>query len=841
MVRRIKKGIVGVTDWFLYTVLSAKQKEFLAGFLSKKQKEKMKRIIKPGKKQAQMRHVEQVKFKLYNLGFIDRGLEELEELRVRDNQPHLKRLAAWELALWHANQYTKENAEKCITYLPDVTHGVSDTSILRRAAILQAESLQILGETDKARDIIEKALALKEHADLYLAMASLEQDIDQRINWINKAFSFTNEDKIALDQTDSVVDAYDRLYVPKQTHQQPGQNERAKVTVIIPVYNAENVIHTSLTSIQKQTWANLEILVVDDFSTDNTYDIAREYAQTDSRINVLQTAANSGAYTARNTALKVATGDFVTINDADDWSHPNKIKTQAQHLIDHDKVMGNFSQQARAMNDLTFYRRGKPGQYIFPNMSSLMFRRVPVMEKLGYWDSVRFAGDSEFLKRVKLVFGEKNVPAINGAPLSFQRQSADSLTGDSAFGFPGFFMGVRKEYAEAHEYFHDTHPDQLKYDFPMIERPFPIPEPMLPQREPKAASRHFDVVMASEFRLLGGTNMSNIEEIKAQKKMGLKTGLVQLNRYNIKAKRETNPNVRDLIDGDSVQMLVYGEKITCDVLIIRHPPILKDWQKYVPDIDAGCVRVIANQTPKKEYSETGETLYHLEEVDKRVKEYFHKTPVWHPIGPLIRDILLKEHADELTKIHLDEDDWINIIDVSEWRRSSRPKNNVIKIGRHSRDQYVKWPISKEELLNVYPDDPEYEIHVLGGATVPEKLLGSLPDNWRVQQFGDIHPRDFLRDMDVFIYYTHPELIEAFGRVIFEAMAAGVPVIIPPNYETLFQDAAIYAEPDEVKDKIKQLMHDDDYYQAQVDKALAYVEEHFGYSKHASRLEACLHG
>src|SRR5699024_7775118 len=133
-----------------------------------------------------------------------------------------------------------------------------------------------------------------------------------------------------------------------------------------------------------------------------------------------------------------------------------------------------------------------------------------------------------------------------------------------------------------HEYYHHTHPDKLKYDFPMGERPFPIPEPMWPVRADKnAGKRHFDVVMVSEFRLLGGTNMSNMEEIKAQKQMGLKTGLVQLNRYDIKAKREINPSVRELIDGDRVQMLVYGEEITCYMLIIRHPPVLEHWQKYV--------------------------------------------------------------------------------------------------------------------------------------------------------------------------------------------------------------------------------------------------------------------
>src|SRR5699024_11517758 len=139
-------------------------------------------------------------------------------------------------------------------------------------------------------------------------------------------------------------------------------NKDTKFNMILQEKNAVFINDTSHTSIQNQTCTNLEILIVDDCSTDNTYKMAQKYADTDDRIQVLQTETNSGAYTARNTALKIATGDFVTINEADDSSQPNKIRTQAQHLINHTKLMGNFSQQARAMTDLPFYRRGKPGE-----------------------------------------------------------------------------------------------------------------------------------------------------------------------------------------------------------------------------------------------------------------------------------------------------------------------------------------------------------------------------------------------------------------------------------------------------------------------------------------------
>ena len=140
------------------------------------------------------------------------------------------------------------------------------------------------------------------------------------------------------------------------------------------------------------------------------------------------------------------------------------------------------------------------------------------------------------------------------------------------------------------------------------------------------------------------------------------------------------------------------------------------------------------------------------------------------------------------------------------------------------------------MLAIYPDSDGYEVHILGGAETPKKVLGRLPSNWHVLEFGEMHPKDFLSTLDVFVYFTHADLVEAFGRVIIEAMAVGVPVIVPYSYQELFREAAIYANPFEVKEKINQLMSDDDYYEAQVNRAYEYVEQHFGYSTHLSRLK-----
>ncbi len=792
-------------------------------------------IIDPSiKKKKAKRQIKKLKYNLNELGFEKKALFDLERIFQTTDNRYLKKLAAWELALWHANKYSKEGAIRSLFYLSEAKRKTKDKDFLRKIAIMEAECHLLLNQIEEGKDVIRKALMNGEHADLYLAAANLESTIEEKLKWINRSLDLYGMEHIAMKQGNkgTLYDGLTTYIKEKKAKKIP------KVSIIIPVYNDEKGIVTAMKSVLKQTWTNLEVLVVDDCSTDNTVNVVEDFAQKDSRVKLLSTGTNSGAYVARNTALQMAVGEFVTINDADDWSHPEKIEAQATHLLENAEIIANTSQQARLTDDFMFYRRGKAGQYIFANMSSLMFRREEVMERLGYWDSVRFGADGEFKKRLKKAFGDDCVVDLSSGPYSFQRQSSHSLTGNAVFGYHGYFTGARKEYLESYLH-HQKNAANLYYPFPMEKRLFPAPEPMLPNREEKSnGKRHFDVVIASDFRLLGGTNMSNIEEIKAQKKLGLRTGLIQMSRYDFHSEKQMNPGVRELVDGENVQVLVYGEKITCDVLIVRHPPILQEWQKYLPKIETRRVCVIVNQPPKREYSQKGRVLYDIKRCANHLKGYVGTKGKWYPIGPLIRETLLKEHMKDLKSIKLASDDWVNIIHVDEWKRASYQKGDKIRIGRHSRDQYVKWPDNKNDLLSLYPDSPEYEIHVLGGAESPKKILGDLPSNWRVYEFGELTPKDFLANLDVFVYYTYPDWVEAFGRVIFEAMAVGVPVILPPSYEKLFGEAAIYASANEVLDKINDLMTDEKAYQAQVEKAFAYVEENFGYTKHAQRLEDC---
>ena len=93
------------------------------------------------------------------------------------------------------------------------------------------------------------------------------------------------------------------------------------VSVIIPAYNEENYLCECIESAQHQTLQNIEIICVDDGSTDNTLKILNQYAQKDTRIKVIH-QKNSGQAIARNSAMKLATGQFIQFLDADDYLEP---------------------------------------------------------------------------------------------------------------------------------------------------------------------------------------------------------------------------------------------------------------------------------------------------------------------------------------------------------------------------------------------------------------------------------------------------------------------------------------------------------------------------------------
>ncbi|GAB3789598.1 glycosyltransferase family 2 protein [Virgibacillus kimchii] len=590
------------------------------------------------------------KYHLYNLGFEEKVTRELEMLFKETDSKYVRQAIAWELTLWYANKYTKTGARRALDYLPAAMKDVEDAESLRKAAVIKAECLSLLGIPGEGQAFMQQVLTFQEHPDLYLAAANVEVKTEKRLEWINKAMDVYGLEPVMLSDKEAET-AYDNLISKVEKKEEKGP----KVTVIIPAYNAENGIKTAIESILMQSWQQFELIVVDDCSPDGTAEAVKSYTEKDARIKLMSTTKNSGPYVARNIALEEATGDFVTINDSDDWSHPRKLEMQVRHLIANPNVIANTSEQARMTEELGLYRRGTPGIYIFTNMSSLMFRREPVMKKVGFWDEVRFAADSEYIKRIGRSFGDEKIVNLKTGPLSFPRQTAGSLTGSSAFGYNGFLMGARKEYAEVHRQYHQS-AKTLFYGSPQKERPFPVPEPMWPKREEKHnGMRHFDIVIAGDFRLPENHLQSAIKQIKFHKQLGLRTGLIQMAKYNVKSPKEINHKIRELIDGNNIQLLVYGEKITCENLMTQHAAVLQEKQKYIPEVQTANVRVILDELPSKNGA-----LHDLRRCAEHAADYFGKRGRWYPADEKMRTELLSNHRRESRFIKLSGENWNRI-------------------------------------------------------------------------------------------------------------------------------------------------------------------------------------
>lgn len=108
------------------------------------------------------------------------------------------------------------------------------------------------------------------------------------------------------------------------------KNFKNTVSVVMPLYNAEKTINHSIKSVLNQSYSDLELIVVDDCSTDYGLSIVENIAKKDHRINVIKLPKNEGAGVARNTAIEAAKGRYIAFLDADDQWFQNKLDLQIE-------------------------------------------------------------------------------------------------------------------------------------------------------------------------------------------------------------------------------------------------------------------------------------------------------------------------------------------------------------------------------------------------------------------------------------------------------------------------------------------------------------------------------
>ena len=108
--------------------------------------------------------------------------------------------------------------------------------------------------------------------------------------------------------------------------------EKEKVSIIVPMYNAEKFIGKTIESVLSQTYENWEMLIMNDVSTDNSLAVVNEFAKKDDRIMVVNTEKNMGVVKGRNHLIDLANGKYIAFLDADDYWHSQKLEKQIQFM-----------------------------------------------------------------------------------------------------------------------------------------------------------------------------------------------------------------------------------------------------------------------------------------------------------------------------------------------------------------------------------------------------------------------------------------------------------------------------------------------------------------------------
>lgn len=291
---------------------------------------------------------------------------------------------------------------------------------------------------------------------------------------------------------DEAAVPFDLLSAPVVAGSVPGG---PLISVIMSAYRPGKDALVSARSILAQSWRNLELLVMDDASGPDFDPVFAEIGALDDRVRVVRAEENGGTYRRRNDALLLARGEFVTMQDSDDWSHPRRLELQARHLQENPKLPANLTVALRVTDDLRFVQRR--GLHLRLCEPAIMFHRAAVVDRIGVFDPVRKSGDSEFRVRIAQTWGDDPPVIWPRTPLMLMRSDSASLSG-SDFG-DGWTAPTRFAYRSA--YLHWQAEELRNRRVPKMAatgpRPFPAPTRIEGR---SAAPAHWPIVVAGDAR-----------------------------------------------------------------------------------------------------------------------------------------------------------------------------------------------------------------------------------------------------------------------------------------------------------------------------------------------------
>ena len=411
------------------------------------------------------------------------------------------------------------------------------------------------------------------------------------------------------------------------------------VSIVMPVYRPDQYTDLAIQSAINQSYRNIEIIIVDDGSAGGAADRLNKWAAEDSRIKVVLNEQNSGAYTSRNIGYSMASGEFLTIFDGDDWQHPQKIERLvrvAGKQPDRRLVSASWT---RTDEDLFFQYRGWRGAFITPAHVSTMFHVETIRERLGYWDSVRKAADTEFILRYQALVNSKEPLEVSEAPLTL------SLVGTSNLSIEDFRLGYRSPdrvaYRDSYEHWHKKIPSGKHsgyLPFPQTQRAFPAPLRFLPDAR---QSLDLDILFVGDFGDESGGSQLMFDHLSSANEQGLRIGLMHFpSLLHAEAiDKSFSTELLETFAEGRLHRVEVTDRVTSKIVNIYDPTAFQYSRELRSGHEAGHVEIWASEPPYSHVSD--EHKYDVGAVERNVMSTFGGPVHWSPADAATEQVLLR--------------------------------------------------------------------------------------------------------------------------------------------------------------------------------------------------------
>lgn len=587
------------------------------------------------------------------------------------------------------------------------------------------------------------------------------------------------------------------------------------VTVVMTTYRPGPNLLTSLRSVVAQTWANLQIIVVDDASGPDHDAVLAEAAALDDRVELVRLARNGGTYGARNAALERARGEFVTGHDDDDWAHPSRVERQVEPLLADPALAATLSRAVWASDELEIASLGWPavGNYA----PSYMVRRE-VLERAGRYLPARKAADTELIRRVTALTGTG--PRVLRDALTVYRTRAGSLS--RADFLPGWDHPARVAFWELAADVHERiAAGQL--DPRQTAEHVCVPHRFRIDRDPRGP---FDVLVVADWRSAPGRGPSGfVTEVEVLADAGMRVGVVQNEDLRAAGARRGMADVqlRRLVNSGAVELVTFDEPVHARLALVRSAGALM----YAPDdvaVTVDRVVVVADQHPGDDPTDV--TSIDLHRCDAAVTATFGHSPVWVAEDTSLLAPLTAAGTALDGRVHAEPYRGTAPSRLFALRRPRRlvgaPVVGGVVSGRHD------LPEDEGAAALVLPR--RFDVRVLAPSTLVD---GRPRSRWLCFPPEETDLVDYYAQVDVVVRFPHGSA--GLGVDVAHALAAGCVVVVPERFRDALGDAAVYAAPDDVAARVDALVTDPRTYRAQVVRARAYALEHLTGTAFVGRL------